>query len=636
MPLQRVARLQRRIVIARALPGRTVASRAAIATWSSSPPIEASPGGAAAPAQLTSDGSRRAESLLPSRPAGSISNQRPSATSTQFPASPRRQPRRQLTTIPDNTGFYYSLRRLLKFPSSSTSPTRPRRLPFATMATRSASEPVDLQAPNGVRYTQPTGIFINNEFVKATSGQTITSIDPATEKDIATVQAAGAEDVDAAVQAAHKALRDPSWKQLAPSDRGHLMNKLADAIEVNKETLATIDAWDNGKPYAEALGGDLEESITTFRYYAGWADKVFGQTISTTHQKFAYTLRQPIGVVGQIIPWNYPLSMAAWKLGPALACGNTIVIKAAEQTPLSILFLASLIKEVGFPPGVVNIINGYGKEAGSALVEHPKVDKIAFTGSTATARSIMKMASATLKNITLETGGKSPLLVFDDCDLEQAVKWSHMGIMSNQGQICTATSRILVQDSIYDKFVEQFTQTTKTVSRVGDQWSPETYQGPQVSKAQYQRVLDYIEVGKSEGAKLVSGGKPFDINSKGFFVEPTIFTEVKSEMRIFQEEIFGPVVVISRFSDEAEAVGRANDSTYGLGAAVFTTNLERAHRVAAEIEAGMVWINSTQDSDPRVPFGGVKQSGVGRELGEAGLEAYSQIKAVHVNMGNRI
>ncbi|KAL3960583.1 hypothetical protein ACCO45_005700 [Purpureocillium lilacinum] len=467
------------------------------------------------------------------------------------------------------------------------------------MAARSASEPVELQAPNGVKYTQPTGIFINNEFVKATSGQTITSIDPATEKDIATVQAAGADDVDAAVQAAYKALRDPSWKQLAPSDRGHLMSKLADAIEANKETLATIDAWDNGKPYAEALSVDLEESITVFRYYAGWADKVFGQTISTTHQKFAYTLRQPIGVVGQIIPWNYPLSMASWKLGPALACGNTV-------------------------------------DAGSALVEHPKVDKVAFTGSTATARNIMKMASATLKNITLETGGKSPLLVFDDCDLEQAVKWSHLGIMSNQGQICTATSRILVQDSIYDKFVEQFTQTTKTVSRVGDQWNPETYQGPQVSKAQYQRVLDYIEVGKSEGAKLVSGGKPFDVNAKGFFVEPTIFTEVKNEMRIFQEEIFGPVVVISRFSDEAEAVGRANDSTYGLGAAVFTKDLERAHRVAAEIEAGMVWVNSSQDSDPRVPFGGVKQSGIGRELGEAGLEAYSQVKAVHVNMGNRI
>lgn len=389
---------------------------------------------------------------------------------------------------------------------------------------------------------------------------------------------------------------------------------------------------------------DLGEAIGTLRYFAGWADKISGQTISTTHQKFAYTLRQPIGVVGQIIPWNYPLSMAAWKLGPALACGNTVVIKAAEQTPLSILVLASLIKEVGFPPGVVNVINGYGKDAGAALVEHPLVDKVGFTGSTATARHIMRMAAATLKNITLETGGKSPLLVFADCDMEQAVKWSHMGIMSNQGQICTATSRILVQDEVYDDFVQRFVQTTQSVSKVGDQWSPDTYQGPQVSKLQYERVLEYVEAGKAEGARLVAGGKPFDVSSssgggggnKGFFIEPAIFTDVKDSMRIYREEIFGPVVVISRFSTEDEAVVRANDSTYGLGAAVFTKDLERAHRVAAEIEAGMVWVNSSQDGDPKIPFGGVKQSGIGRELGEAGLEAYSQTKAVHINMGTRL
>ncbi|OAQ62186.2 retinal dehydrogenase 2 [Pochonia chlamydosporia 170] len=478
---------------------------------------------------------------------------------------------------------------------------------------------IELTAPNGVKYSQPTGLFINNEFVYSKSGQTITSIDPATEKDIATVQAAGPEDVDAAVKAAHAALKHPSWKQMPVSDRGKLMSRLADR-----------------KTYAEALGVDLEETIGTFRYYSGWADKISGQTISTTHQKFAYTLRQPIGVVGQIIPWNYPLSMASWKLGPALACGNTVVIKAAEQTPLSILVLAQLIKEVGFPPGVVNVVNGYGKDGGAALVEHPLVDKVAFTGSTATARHIMRMASATLKNITLETGGKSPLLVFADSDLEQAVKWSHLGIMSNQGQICTATSRILVEDSIYDKFVDQFVQQTKTVSKVGDQWSEDTYQGPQVSKVQYERVLEYVEAGKAEGARLMSGGKPLDVNTKGFFVEPTIFTEVKDSMRIYREEIFGPVVVISRFTSEEDAIARANDSTYGLGAAVFTKDLERAHRVASEIEAGMVWVNSSNDGDPKIPFGGVKQSGIGRELGEAGLEAYSQVKAVHINMGNRL
>ena len=494
---------------------------------------------------------------------------------------------------------------------------------------------VELEAPNGVKFTLPTGLFINNEFVQG-SAEAIVSIDPATEKEIATVQAASADDVDKAVRAAQAARKDAAWKLMSPSDRGHLMYKLAEKIEAQKELFATIEAWDNGKPYSEALNTDLAEVITVFRYYAGWADKTFGQTISTTPEKFAYTLRQPIGVVGQIIPWNYPLSMASWKLGPALACGNTAVIKAAEQTPLSILYLATLIKEVGFPPGVVNIINGHGREAGAALVEHPLVDKVAFTGSTATGRQIMKMASATLKNITLETGGKSPLLVFEDCDMDQAVKWSHLGIMSNQGQICTATSRILVQDSIYDEFVKRFVETTKTTSRVGDQWDADTYQGPQVSKVQFERVLEYIETGKAEGATLAAGGKAFNASAKGFFVEPTIFTEVKESMRIYREEIFGPVVVITRFGSEDEAVASANDTTYGLGAAVFTKDLERAHRVAAEIEAGMVWINSSQDSDPRVPFGGVKQSGIGRELGEAALEAYSQIKAVHVNMGTRL
>ncbi|KIE02429.1 aldehyde dehydrogenase ALDH, partial [Metarhizium majus ARSEF 297] len=484
---------------------------------------------------------------------------------------------------------------------------------------------IQLTAPNGVKYTQPTGLFINNEFVKSRSGKTITSLDPATENEIATVQAAGPEDVDDAVKAAHAALKHPSWKQMPVSDRGKLISRLADRLEAQRELFATIEAWDNGKTYAEALSVDLEEAIGTFRYYSGWADKISGQTIPTTHQKFAYTIRQPIGVVGQIIPWNYPLSMASWKLGPALACGNTVIIKAAEQTPLSILVLASLIKEVGFPAGVVNVVNGYGKDAGAAIVEHPLVDKVAFTGSTATARHIMKMASATLKNITLETGGKSPLLVFADSDLEQAVKWSHLGIMSNQGQICTATSRILVEDSVYDQFVDQFVQQTKTVSKVGDQWSPDTYQGPQVSKLQYERVLE-----------LVCGGKPLHADTKGFFIEPTIFTEVNDTMRIYREEIFGPVVVISRFNSEEEAISRANDSTYGLGAAVFTKDLERAHRVASEIEAGVVWVNSSNDGDPKVPFGGVKQSGIGRELGEAGLEAYSQVKAVHINMGNRL
>lgn len=443
--------------------------------------------------------------------------------------------------------------------------------------------------------------------------------------------------VDIAVAAARAAFKHPSWRDMASTDRGNMMMKLADLVDAHAETLATIETWDNGKPYTVALEQDVAEVGGCLRYYGGYADKIHGQVINTSPAKFAYTIREPLGVCGQIIPWNYPLLMAAWKLGPALACGNTVVMKAAEQTPLSVLYLATLIKEAGFPPGVVNILNGYGKDAGAAIASHLDVDKIAFTGSTATGRQIMKMAAVNLKNITLETGGKSPLLVFEDADLEQAVKWSHAGIMSNSGQICTATSRILVQDTICDKFIEEFKKTVHTVSKVGDPFKDSTFQGPQVTKQQYERVLSYIDSGKSEGATLLTGGEPHkDAAGKGFFIAPTVFTNVTDTMKIYREEVFGPFVVITSFKSEAEALRRANDTTYGLGSAVFTRDLEQAHRVARGIEAGMVWVNSSNDSDFRIPFGGVKQSGIGRELGEAGLAAYTNAKSVHVNMGTRL
>ncbi|KKK21543.1 retinal dehydrogenase 2 [Aspergillus ochraceoroseus] len=479
---------------------------------------------------------------------------------------------------------------------------------------------VQLTAPNGHKYTQPIGLFINNQFIPSKSGEKFATINPSDESEITSVYAAGEEDIDIAVKAARKALKDPSWKLIPATDRGVLMLKLADLVEQHKETLATIETWDNGKPYQIALSDDVSEVVNCLRYCAGWADKIHGQTISTTSAKFAYTLRQPIGVVGQIIPWNFPLAMAAWKLGPALACGNTVVLKPAEQTPLSILYLATLIKEAGFPPGVVNILNGFGRVAGTALVTHTDVDKVAFTGSTMTGKEIMKMAAGTMKNVTLETGGKSPLLVFEDADIEQAAKWAHIGIMYNQGQVCTATSRILVHESVYDKFVALFKEAVTTTSKVGDPFADDTFQGPQVTKDQYERVLSYVQSGKDEGATLVSGGNPHK----------------NDNMRIYREEVFGPFAVICSFSTEEEAVTRANDTTYGLGAAVFTKDIERAHRVAADIEAGMVWINSSNDSDFRVPFGGVKQSGIGRELGEAGLEAYSHVKAVHVNLGTKL
>ncbi|KAF9639197.1 hypothetical protein BFW01_g10094 [Lasiodiplodia theobromae] len=498
----------------------------------------------------------------------------------------------------------------------------------------------ELTAPNGLKYTQPLGLFINNEFVPSTSGKKITTIDPATEKEITTVHAASATDIATAVRAARTALTNPTWKAMDPTTRGELLHKLSTLLESRRHLFATVDTWDNGKPYTVTHDDDLPEAFNTLRYYAGWADKLAGQTIATGPSKFAYTLRQPVGVVAQIIPWNYPLAMAAWKLGPALACGCTVVLKPAEQTPLSALLLAEAVKEAGFPPGVVNVVNGYGAEAGRALAEHADVDKVAFTGSTATAREIMRAAAGTLKNVTLETGGKSPALVFADADVEQAVKWTHVGIMANQGQVCSATSRIFVEEGAYEDFVRRFRETVKEVSVVGDPFDERTFQGPQVTKQQYERVLKYVELGKSEGATLVAGGEPLrekaTADGKGFFVAPTIFTDVTEQMAIYQEEVFGPFVVIGKFKTEEEALRLANNTTYGLGAAVFTKDLERATRVAREIESGTVWVNSSNDCDYRIPFGGVKQSGAGRELGEAGLEAYTQVKAVHINMGSKL
>lgn len=460
-----------------------------------------------------------------------------------------------------------------------------------------------------------------------------TNSPPSTEEEICSVHAASADDVDKAVKAARAAFQNPSWKSLSGTERGELMRKLADLVSQHAETLATIECLDNGKPYKTALTENVPEVVNVLRYYAGYADKNFGQVIDVGPGKFAYTVKEPLGVCGQIIPWNYPLDMAAWKLGPALCCGNTVVLKLAEQTPLSMLYVARLIKEAGFPAGVVNVINGHGRETGAALVRHAGVDKIAFTGSTATGREVMRTASATMKNITLETGGKSPLIVFADADLDLAASWAHAGIMSNQGQICTATSRILVQDSVYDAFVAKFRAAVETTSVVGDPFDEATFQGPQVTKAQYERVLGYIRAGREEGASVLTGGGPEPgARSKGFFIKPTVFTGVRPEMAIYREEIFGPCAAVASFGSQDEAVRMANDTTYGLGAALFTRDLTRAHEVARQIEAGMVWINSSNDSDYRIPFGGVKQSGIGRELGEAGLHAYCNIKSIHVNM----
>ncbi|KAM0324363.1 hypothetical protein ACHAQA_008144 [Verticillium albo-atrum] len=496
---------------------------------------------------------------------------------------------------------------------------------------------VDLTAPNGVQWTQPQGLFINNEFVKSSNGQQTTTINPFTEQPICSVYAATASDVNSAVTAARDAFKNPAWRDLSSSARGQLLHRLADLVEANALTLATIETLDNGKPLSASLACDVPDLVSVLRYYAGWADKIHGQTMDLGPAKLAYTLRQPLGVCAQIIPWNYPLSMAGWKIAPALAAGNTVVLKPAEQTPLSMLYLASLLPQAGFPRGVLNVLNGHGADAGAALAAHPLVAKLAFTGSTPTGRAVMRLAAGTLKTVTLETGGKSPLLVFPDADLDRAARWAHEGVMANAGQVCTATARLLVHHDVHDAFVERLLAVVRDVSVLGDPFEETTFQGPQITQKQRDAILAQVDAAVAEGATLAlggggGGGGGASTPDKGFFVAPTVLTGVTPRMRVFQEEIFGPVAAVSRFRDEDEAVAMANDSAFGLGAAVFTRDLARAHRVARDVEAGMVWVNSSNDSDYRVPFGGVKESGVGRELGEAGIEAYTVAKSVHINL----
>lgn len=413
-----------------------------------------------------------------------------------------------------------------------------------------------------------------------------------------------------------------------------MMNKLADLVEANAELLATINTVDFGLPVAIEQYRAVPVGVSALRYYAGWADKIHGQVMDVGPDKLAYTIKTPLGVCGQIIPWNFNVPSLLVKLGPALACGNTVVLKLAETAPLVGLYITKLIKEAGFPPGVVNILNGYGREAGAALASHLDVDKISFTGSTATAKEILRMAAVNLKNVTLETGGKSPAIIFDDANLDNAAVWTHIGINANQGQMCTANSRVFVQEGIYEAFLERYKAQVEKVSVLGDPFEKTTFQGPQVSRTQYERVLGYIQSGRDEGATVYLGGQAASTvnGGKGFYVEPTVFTDVRPHMRIYREEIFGPCVVVVPFRTEEEVLEMANDTIYGLAAAVFTSDIARAHRVAREFDAGMVYINCSNNADFRVPFGGTKQSGIGSEMGEAGLAPYSYIKAVHLNM----
>jgi acyl-CoA reductase-like NAD-dependent aldehyde dehydrogenase len=475
----------------------------------------------------------------------------------------------------------------------------------------------------------PTQLLIGGKFRDAASGKTFPTINPATEEVIASVAEADAPDIDAAVKAARAAFNHKSWRNMAARDRAKLLWKVGDLIMKNHEELARLESTDNGKPLFESRYIDIPSAAETFYYYAGWCTKIEGETIPVPVNFLNYTLREPYGVCGIITPWNFPLLMVAWKLAPALACGNTAVVKIAEETPLTGLWLGQLCQEAGIPDGVVNIVPGFGETAGRALVAHPDVDKISFTGSTAVGKEIMRTAADTLKKISLELGGKSPNIVFADADLDAAAKGAMNGIFYGKGEVCAAGSRLLVEEQVHDQLMEKILSRARQLEP-GDPLSIKTRLGALVSRTQMERVLGYIETGTREGAvPVLPGGRA---GEKGFFVKPAIFDGVAPSMRIAQEEIFGPVLSVLTFKNVEDLVEKANATIYGLAAAVWTRDVAKAHRTARQLQAGTVWINSYNMLSEQSPFGGYKQSGFGRELGRYGIDLYTQVKSVWVNL----
>ncbi|PHU23858.1 Aldehyde dehydrogenase, mitochondrial [Capsicum chinense] len=477
-----------------------------------------------------------------------------------------------------------------------------------------------------------TKLLINGQFVDSASGKTFPTLDPRTGEVIANVAEGDAEDINRAVAAARKAFDEGPWPKMSAYERSRIMLKFADLVEKHNDEIAALETWDNGKPYLQAAEAEVPSFVRLFRYYAGWADKIHGLTVPADGPHHVQILHEPIGVAGQIIPWNFPLLMFAWKVGPALACGNTIVLKTAEQTPLTALYVAKLFHEAGLPPGVLNIVSGFGPTAGAALASHMDVDKLAFTGSTETGQTVLQLAAkSNLKPVTLELGGKSPFIICEDADVDHAVELAHFALFFNQGQCCCAGSRTYVHERVYDEFVEK--AKARAMRRVvGDPFKKGVEQGPQIDSEQFLKVMRYIREGRDSSATLECGGHR--IGSKGYFIQPTVFSNVKEDMSIAQDEIFGPVQCVFKFKDIGEVIKRANNTRYGLAAGVFTKNIDKANTLTRALRAGTVWINCYDVFDAGIPFGGYKMSGMGREKGIHSLNNYLQVKAVVTPLKN--
>jgi aldehyde dehydrogenase (NAD+) len=507
--------------------------------------------------------------------------------------------------------------------------TKPRTKP-ANGKNASAVLPVPKPNKSATPAVPDQKMLIGGRWVEAASGKTFETLNPATGEVICRVAEGDKADIDLAVRAARKAFESGPWSRMTAADRGRLLLKLADVVEANIDELARLESLDNGKPLADSLAADLPLTAKCYRYYAGWADKIHGKTIPIEGNYLCYTRHEPVGVVGQIIPWNFPLLMQAWKWGPALACGNTVVLKPAEQTPLTALRVARLAQEVGFPDGVINVVPGYGPTAGAALASHMDVDKVAFTGESTTGQIVMTAAAqSNLKRVSLELGGKSPNIVFADADLDAAIEGAYFGLFFNQGQCCCAGSRVFVEEKVYDEFVRKITAKARG-RKVGDPFEAGVEQGPQVSQEQFDKVMGYIAAGNKDGAKCLTGGKR--VGDRGYFIEPTVFADVRDDMKIARDEIFGPVMSILKFKDVDDVIARANKTMFGLAAAVWTRDVQKALRLSNALRAGTVWVNCYDVFDAAAPFGGYKMSGIGRELGEYSLEMYTEVKSVIMAM----